>query len=143
MELVFRPDAAPDIAHRFSPTVAFRLAQWFGLAPVIASIWQIVRWPAMIFCVVLGVDVVYHFAPNRPGRWTWITPGSIMATALWLVSSFAFKLYITNLADYTATYGAIGGAIVTMLWFYVCGLALLIGAELNGVSEQAWRSVPK
>lgn len=59
------------------------------------------------------------------------------------MSSFAFKLYITNLADYTATYGAIGGAIVTMLWFYVCGLALLIGAELNGVIEQAWRSVPK
>jgi membrane protein len=64
-----------------------------------------------------------------------------VATALWIVSSFALKLYVTKLADYTATYGAIGGMIVTMLWFYVCGLALLIGAELNGVIEKEWREV--
>ena len=43
--------------------------------------------------------------------------------------------------DYTATYGAIGGAIVTMLWFYVSSIAILIGAELNRVVEDAWRSV--
>jgi membrane protein len=52
-----------------------------------------------------------------------------------------FKFYIMNFGDYTATYGAIGGAIVTMLWFYVSSMAILIGAELNGVIEQASRSV--
>jgi membrane protein len=63
-----------------------------------------------------------------------------VATILWIASSFGFKFYVTNFADYTATYGTIGGAIVTMLWFYVSGLAILIGAELNGVIEEAKRS---
>ena len=68
-----------------------------------------------------------------------VTPGSMLATALWVASSFAFKLYVTNFSDFTATYGAIGGAIVTMLWFYVSSTAILIGAELNGVIEKASR----
>jgi hypothetical protein len=67
--------------------------------------------------------------------------GSVLATALWIFSSFAFRVYVTNFGDYTVTYGAIGGAIVTTLWFYVSSIAILIGAELNGVIEDAWRSV--
>jgi hypothetical protein len=56
--------------------------------------------------------------------------------------SFAFKFYVTNVANDTATYGTIGGVIVTMLWFCLSGLAILIGAELNGVIEDAWRATP-
>jgi membrane protein len=122
------------------PSVAFRIADWLRLGPVAAVLWTVLRWPVMITCVVFGVDLVYHFAPNRRARWVWITPGSVLATGLWLGSSFAFKLYVANFADYTATYGAIGGAIVTMLWFYVSSIAILIGAELNSVIEAAWRS---
>ena len=85
-------------------------------------------------------NVVYHFAPNRRTRWVWVTPGSVVATGLWIGSSFAFKFYGTNVGDYTATYRAIGSAIVTMLWFYVSSTAILIGAELNGVIEHACRS---
>jgi membrane protein len=96
----------------------------------------------MIFLVVFGVDLVYHFAPNRRGRWVWITPGSLLATGLWILSSFAFKFYVTNLANFNATYGTIGGVVVLLLWFYVSGLAILVGAELNGVIEQAWRTAP-
>jgi membrane protein len=95
----------------------------------------------MIACIVLGVDLVYHFAPNRRLPWTWITPGALLATVVWVAISFGFKYYVANFGDYTATYGAIGGAIVTMLWFYLGGLAILIGAELNGVIEHARRDV--
>jgi membrane protein len=123
------------------PSMAFRLAAWFDLGSAIALLWTVIRWPVILFCVVFGVDLVYHFAPNRRGRWAWITPGSLLATALWIVSSLAFRVYVTNFGDYTATYGAIGGAIVTMLWFYVSSVAILIGAELNGVIEDARRSV--
>jgi membrane protein len=123
------------------PTMALRIANWFGLGFAVALVWALIRWPVILFCVVFSVDLVYHFAPNRRGRWVWITPGSVLATALWIISSFAFRLYVTNFGDYTATYGAIGGAIVTMLWFYVSSIAILIGAELNGVIEDAWRSV--
>jgi membrane protein len=122
------------------PTMASRMATWLGLAPAIAMVWQLIRWPVIVLSAVLGVDLVYHFAPNRSARWAWITPGALLATTLWIISSFGFKFYVTNFADYTATYGTIGGIIVTMLWFYVSGLAILIGAELNGVIEAAWRS---
>jgi membrane protein len=122
------------------PSIAFRIADWLSLGSAVAVLWTLIRWPVMIGCLVLAVDLVYHFAPNRDARWVWITPGSILATCLWLASSFGFKLYVTNFGDYTATYGAIGGAIVTMLWFYVSSMAILIGAELNGVIDEAWRS---
>jgi membrane protein len=122
------------------PSFAFRIADWLRLGTVVAVLWSVLRWPVMIVCIVFGVDLVYHFAPNRRTRWVWITPGSVLATGLWLITSFAFKLYIANFADYTATYGAIGGAVVTMLWFYVSSIAILIGAELNGVIEEARRS---
>lgn len=119
------------------PDVASLMAGWVGLGSAFSLVWAMARWLLMIFLVVLGVDLVYHFAPNRRGRWVWITPGSLVATSLWMASSFAFKFYVTNLANFNATYGAIGGVVVLLLWFYVSGLAILIGAELNGVLEQA------
>jgi membrane protein len=119
------------------PDVATRVASWLGLAPAVATAWSLLRWPVMIACVVVGVDLVYHLAPNRSVPWVWVTPGSLLATGLWIVSSFGFKIYVTNFGNYTGTYGAIGGGIVTMLWFYVSGLMILVGAELNAVIEQA------
>ena len=118
------------------PDVASVAAGWLGLSPLVATLWAVLRWPTMIVAVVFAMDLVYYFAPNRPTRWAWITPGSLVATSLWLVSSFGFKLYVSNFGDYTATYGAIGTAIVTMLWFYVSGVTILVGAELNAVIEQ-------
>jgi membrane protein len=123
------------------PAMAFRLANWLGLGSAVALLWALIRWPVILFCVIVSVDLVYHFAPNGRGRWVWITPGALLATALWLVGSFAFGVYVSNFGEYTATYGAIGGAIVTMLWFYVSSIAILVGAELNGVIEDARRSV--
>jgi membrane protein len=122
------------------PDLATRVAGWFGLGGAAAVAWSILRWPVMIFLVVFGVDLVYHFAPNRAVRCAWITPGSLLATGLWILSSFAFKFYVVNFGNYSATYGAIGGIIVTMLWFYVSSLAILVGAELNGVLEATRRT---
>jgi uncharacterized BrkB/YihY/UPF0761 family membrane protein len=67
----------------------------------------------------------------------WITPGSLVATGLWLVVSFGFRLYVQNFANYTAVYGAIGAVIVLMLWLYLSGFALLLGAELNAEIDKA------
>ncbi|HUE87266.1 MAG TPA: YihY/virulence factor BrkB family protein [Vicinamibacterales bacterium] len=119
------------------PDLAARIASWVDLAPVVTTVWALLRWPVLLLCVIAGVDLVFHFAPNRKARWVWLTPGSLVATSLWIVSSFAFKFYVTNFGNYTATYGAIGAVIIAMLWFYVSSLAILVGAELNGVIEQA------
>ena len=120
------------------PDVASDAASWLGLAPAVAYAWQVARWPMIVISAVIAVDLLYHFAPNRRTQWAWITPGSLLATVLWIATSYVFQYYVANFGNYTATYGAIGGAIVTMLWFYVSGVSLLVGAELNAVIEQTW-----
>lgn len=117
------------------------VVQWFmrafGSRAELGSLWELVRWPIIVLLVVLGIDLVYHFAPNLRRDWAWLTPGSLLATVLWIAGSLAFKLYVANFADFNATHGAIGGVIVILLWFYVSSFSILIGAELNGVIEQA------
>jgi hypothetical protein len=67
----------------------------------------------------------------------WLTPGSLFATTLWLIASLGFKYYVANMGTYTESYGAIGGVMVLMLWFYISGLVILIGAEMNAEIEHA------
>lgn len=119
------------------PTVAEKVAAWFHLGGAFEWTWKIVQWPVVFVLVSLGVAMVYYFAPDAEQRFIWITPGSVLATALWLLISLGFKIYVTNFTSYNATYGAIGGVIVLMLWFYVSSLAILIGAELNAEIEHA------
>lgn len=122
------------------PALAGWAADRFGFGPAVELAWRLARWPVIVALVVFGVDLVYYFAPNRKARWAWITPGSLLATVLWIASSFGFRLYVTNFTDYNATYGAIGAVIIILLWFYVSAFAILVGAEMNGVIEQAERA---
>jgi membrane protein len=119
------------------PTLGAKAAAWFGLGPVFTMVWNVLRWPVVFGLVALGVAFIYYYAPDAEQEWIWITPGSVVATLLWLIISIGFKFYVTNFTSYNATYGAIGGVIVLMLWFYVSGLAVLAGAELNAEIEHA------
>lgn len=119
------------------PRLAERFAAFFGFGTAAAMAWEILRWPLLVLFAALAVNFVYHFAPNRRSGWVWLSPGAIVATAVWIAASFSFKLYVVTQSDYIATYGAIGGVIATMLWFYVCGLAILTGAELDEVIHRS------
>lgn len=119
------------------PSLATYLGQTIGLGIVLEWTWKIVQWPVALGLVSLGFGFVYYVGPNEPRRWTWISPGAAFATIAWLLSSLAFKFYIENFTDYNAAYGSIGGVIVLLLWFYVSGLALLVGAEMNAEIEHA------
>ncbi len=112
------------------------LAEMLGARDAVATMWQVLRWPAMVALVVIAISMVYHFAPNRSTRWAWITPGSLLATVLWISSSFLFKLYVTHMGTYSVTYGAIGGVIVVLLWLYMSSMAILVGAELNSALDE-------
>jgi hypothetical protein len=70
-------------------------------------------------------------------EWIWITPGSVFATVVWLLISLGFRWYVGAFANYQATYGAIGGVIVALLWLYVSALAILMGATMNAIIEHA------
>lgn len=113
------------------------MAEQLGFGGWFARLWPLLRWPVALVLVVLAVDLVYHFAPNTKARWAWITPGALVATGLWLAVSLGFKLYVQNFPSYTAVQGAIGAVIVLMLWFYLSGFALLVGAELNAEIHKA------
>ncbi len=119
------------------PTLADKVATWFHLGSAFAWTWKVVQWPLVILIVSLGMAIIYYYAPDAEQDWIWITPGSVLATLLWLLISLGFRLYVASFGAYTETYGAIGGVIVVMLWFYLSGLAVLVGAELNAEIEHA------
>ena len=119
------------------PTVAEQLAARMHLGPAFKWTWWILQWPVVFALVASAIGLVYYFAPDVEQDWVWITPGSILATMLWLVVSLALKFYYQFMPNANAAYGAIGGVMVLMLWFYVSGLALLLGAELNAEIEHA------
>jgi membrane protein len=119
------------------PTIAERLAATFGLGPVFEWGWKILQWPLVVALVAAGIGLIYYVAPDTRQRWSWIAPGALVATLVWLIASFGFKIYLAQFADYNATYGAVGGVIALLLWFYISGVAILIGAEMNSEIEHA------
>jgi membrane protein len=120
-------------------TAAEHVANWPNLGGVFALAWQMIRWPAAFAIAVTAIGSVYHFAPDVKSEFVWITPGSVAATTLWLVVSLGFKWYVFHFGNYQKTYGAIGGVMVALLWFYFSGLAILLGAQLNGTIDHASR----
>jgi membrane protein len=126
------------------PEFADFAARWLGMPWVFAAIWKVVQWPVVFFLVATGIGLIYYFAPDAEQDWVWITPGSLVATLLWLLASLGFRYYVVNFGQYTETYGAIGGIIVILLWFYLSALAIVIGAELNAEIERAspWGKKP-
>ncbi len=96
------------------------------------------RWPALLFLVMAGLAVLYRVGPSRPPRH--ITGGTLFAGLAWLASSYGLSLYVERIADYNGLYGAFGGVMVVLLWFYVSSLVILIGAVINEEVEEArWR----
>jgi membrane protein len=119
------------------PILAEKVAVAAHMGPAFEWGWKILQWPVIFSLVAAAVALIYYFAPDAEQDWIWITPGSVFATVLWLLISLGFRFYVTNFGSYNATYGAIGGVVVTLLWFYVSSLAILVGAELNAEIEHA------
>ena len=119
------------------PTLAERLASNNGWGPLLEWALLILQWPLVFMLVTTGIGIVYYFAPDADQDWVWITPGAVAATTLWLLVSLLFKLYVARFTDYEGSYGTVGGVIVVLLWFYLSGIAILTGAELNAEIEHA------
>jgi membrane protein len=119
------------------PEIADWLATRFGLGSTFAAAWKILQWPVIFLLVSTGMGIIYYFAPDAEQEWAWITPGSVLAATLWLLGSLVFRVYVQNFTNYEATYGAIGGMALLLLWFYLSGLVIVIGAEMNAEIEHA------
>lgn len=120
--------------------IADGLANHYGLGGTFTLAWKIAQWPIVLVFLFVGFAMIYYWAPDLQNRnWRWITPGSLVAVVLWLLVSFAFRLYLHYFDSYSKTYGSLGAVIVLMLWFYFTGAAILIGGEVNADIEAAAR----
>ena len=99
---------------------------------------KILQWVLALGFVVCAFAVIYYFAPDVKERhWYWITPGSVVGVVLWATASAVLRGYLHFFNSYTKTYGSLGAVIILMLWFYVTGLAFLIGGQVNSTIEHA------
>jgi len=123
----------------FGDHIGAWIAARAGLGVVFSILWTIGRWAVILLFLLLAIGLVYYFAPDVEQDWRWITPGSVFAVAVWIIASIAFRIYIANFADYSATYGSLGAMIVLMLWFYITGFVIIVGGEINAEIERASR----
>lgn len=95
-----------------------------------------VRWVVLAGIVLAALGLLYRYGPNRRNaRMAWITPGSILATVLWIAASWGFGRYVANLGTYNETFGALGAVVVLQMWLYLSAFIVCIGAELNAELE--------
>lgn len=112
------------------------LLRYLGFSGYVARIARYSSLAVMLIFVLLALSILYRFGPSRRSpRWHWITPGSVLATLLWLLASVLFSTYVQHMGNYDAMYGPIGAVVGLMIWFYVSAFATLIGAELNAELE--------
>jgi membrane protein len=112
------------------------LATSLGLGHLFTAVWPVVEWPLLVGAMFLAFSVIYYFGPDTDeASWHWVTPGAALGIILWIVASFGFRLYLRFFDSYSATYGFLGAVIILLLWLYLTGFAILIGAELNSVIE--------
>jgi membrane protein len=107
-----------------------------GLDAYSSKLLRIGSFGVLVVFVMLGLALLYRFGPSRSvARWHWVTPGSLLATILWLAASVVFSFYVTHLASYDATYGPLGAVVGVMMWFWMSAYAVLLGGELNAELE--------
>ena len=114
------------------------ITNYFNQTRDFETFWIIAQVPVVLVFVLITFAMIYYFAPNLyDQKWYWITPGSIIGILLWLFVSLLFRIYLRYFDSYSVTYGALGAVIVLMLWFYLTGVAILIGGKINAEIEGA------
>jgi membrane protein len=117
----------------FGPEVGGYFQSLIGLPETFLALWDVLRWVGAFLAVSLAHALLYYVAPNAEVPFKWITPGGFAATVLILVSSVGLNVWVANLGHYDQIYGQVGAIMVLMLWLYVTGLMVLVGAEINAV----------
>jgi membrane protein len=123
----------------FGGPIGQALADKANLGGAFTTIWSLLRWPLAFGTVLLLLGFVYTFGPNGDDRFRWVSPGSLLATVLWLVLSGLLTLYVSYAGNYTKTYGTLAAGVILMLWLNYTAWAILFGAELNTELERRAR----
>lgn len=107
------------------------------LGPIAGLVLNIIRWTVSLFILLAGAGLVYRYGPNRRhARLPWLTPGAVCAVFLWAAASVGFSYYLANFGNYNEVYGSIGAVIALLMWLFISGFLLLLGAALNAELER-------
>ncbi|MBY0122935.1 YihY/virulence factor BrkB family protein [Bacillus sp. S/N-304-OC-R1] len=117
----------------FGKIIGSYLFAKLGLSDEFMTIWNTLRWLLSSIILFIVFTGIYWIAPNTKLKCITVVPGAIFATVGWELSSLAFSFYVTNFGNYSATYGSIGAIIVLMFWFYMTGIIIILGGEINAV----------
>jgi membrane protein len=129
--------AAIGLALVLTGPAAKAVGDAIGAGSTAVQVWDIAKWPVVLFAVVLLVAILYYATPNvRQPRFRWISVGAVLAILTWIAASALFGFYVANFSSYDKTYGALAGIIVFLLWLWITNLALLFGAELDSELER-------
>jgi membrane protein len=127
--------AGPHFGHLL--ILMFSLPQSFGM------LWPVLRWTIIVVTFIAGIELLYYLGPYaRHSYWSTL-PGALLAVGMWFAGSFGLSFYLSNMSNYNKTYGSLGAVIALMLWLYISGLAVLIGAELNAEWNKAKQAKKK
>jgi membrane protein len=111
-----------------------------GLGDTAETLINIARWPLLLLLVIAAISLLYRYGPNRErAEWKWVTPGSLVASIVWIVASIGFSWYVANFGTYNETYGSLGAIIGFMVWMWVSATIIIMGAELNSEMEHQTR----
>jgi membrane protein len=106
------------------------------LPPDVQFVISLSRWPVLFVILIVALGLLYRFGPSRrAAQWEWLSVGTIVAALLWIAGSSLLSWYLSNFANYTATYGSLGAAIGLMMWMWMSAIIVLCGAELNSEIE--------
>ena len=119
-------------------TLAYKLIPYHLLAMATATMARFLSWSMATALLALTFAVIYYWAPDvRNRRWHWLTPGCAIGILGWLIASLGLRVYIHFFNNFSITYGSLGAVIILLTWFYITGLMLLLGAEINSEIEAA------
>lgn len=95
------------------------------------------EWGVLLAFLLFAIHVLYTLGPNLERRsWFRLLPGTVIGLLLWVLASLGFRIYLSHFDRYSIMYGSIGAVIVLLLWFYLSGIAILAGAEMNSLYQQ-------
>jgi membrane protein len=113
------------------PELVEGIAKLVNLDELFVRLWGWLRFPVALLLLAGVLSVVYRFGPNARQRYRSVVPGAALSVVLWAITSVGFSVYLTNFANYGATYGSLGAAVGLLLYLYLCASVVLLGAELN------------
>lgn len=120
-----------------SGPLARAIGDAIGLGETAVTVWNIAKWPVLLFLAALVVAILYYATPNvRQPKFRWISVGAAVAIITWVIASALFGLYVSQFSNYNKTYGSLAGVIIFLLWLWITNLALLFGAELDAEMER-------